>query len=136
MPYRLLVVEDSRNIADMVCRLAEDLGFTTLYALGTAATEAYDDFQPHVVVLDIIMPEFDGLEFMKFLKTRDSVSKIVLMSGSSDLYRGAAENLGAARGLAIAANVPKPFRIADMRKVIEKIKDSLDLALKTAKSAN
>jgi CheY-like chemotaxis protein len=71
------------------------------------------------------MPGMDGLEFLQFLKEQDSKAHIVILSGSSEAYRRIAEDLGASHGLAIEANIPKPFRIGEMRAVLEKIEGSL-----------
>jgi len=128
--YRLLAIEDNKDIADMVCRAAAEAGFEVRSADGTNAISIYDSFLPHVIMLDILMPQMDGLEFLQFLQTQESQAHIIILSGSSESYRKIAENLGTASGLNIEGNLSKPFRIVEMRTILERIKKSLDATSK------
>jgi len=128
--YRLLAVEDNQGIADMICLVAKEAGFVTQSIAGTAMMAAYESFRPDVIVLDILMPDMDGIEVLQFLKDRGCRARIVILSGSEELSRRIAGTLGAAAGLAIDANIPKPFRVNEMRAVLEKIKTSLNVSSK------
>lgn len=122
MAQHLLAIEDDEKIANLVCKVGNEVGFISHAANGRMAMAAYDEFQPEVIVLDIFMPEMDGLEVLHFLHQRNSTSRIVILSGQRD-YRKIAENLGTVRGLAIEASLCKPFRIADMRDMLTALKN-------------
>ena len=125
--HRLLSVEDNEEVAKIICRAAAEIGFDSCSAAGRAAMGIYHSFQPHVVVLDILMPEMDGIEFMQFLKKQPTIPRLVIASGSGYEGRRMAETLGTASGLHIDANISKPFRVHEMQEILMKIKDSMPI---------
>ena len=130
--WRLLVIEDEQKIAELVCRVAKEVGFNTWSASGYDLVEnAYDNFQPHVIVLDILMPEMDGMEVLQYLRDQFSNARIVILSGSEGLSHRLTENMGKALGLTMAADIYKPFRVAELRKLFAEIKASLSSAQDT-----
>jgi CheY-like chemotaxis protein len=119
----LLVVEDDPRIAGLLCHLATEAGLEARAATGPQAiAEAYDAMQPDVIVLDILMPEMDGLEVLQFLRKQYSRARIVIISGSDGQSRRMTEHLGTALGFTIEANLSKPFHIPEVRALFEKLK--------------
>jgi DNA-binding response OmpR family regulator len=123
----LLVVEDDPRIASLVCHVAAEAGFKAYAATGPEAiTQAYLSVQPDLIVLDVFMPDMDGLEVLQFLRQQFSNARIVIISGSDSTSRRMTENLGKALGFNIEANISKPFQIAELRTLFERIGNSLD----------
>jgi CheY-like chemotaxis protein len=61
MPLRILVVDDEPGATGALCRLLELRGYTTREVNdSTLALEAAEQFQPHVVILDFLMPAMHG----------------------------------------------------------------------------
>jgi two-component system OmpR family response regulator len=123
--HRLLVIEDDPKIVDLVCRTGEDIGFDVR---GTSdfleIQDIYDSFDPEVIVLDVVMPDMDGFEVLNFLHRRNSMARVIIFSGNPE-YRPLASKMAEGLSLAIVATVPKPFRIADLRRTLEIAKDAL-----------
>ncbi|MDR5838497.1 response regulator [Caballeronia sp. LZ034LL] len=76
--WRILVVDDNAFSAEALCAALISDGFDTRFALsGVDALHAVDDWVPHVVILDITMPEHDGYATARVLRriahTRDAV---------------------------------------------------------------
>src|SRR5262249_58064516 len=67
---KVLVVDDHRNILDMVATVLRFHGFE-VYTAGTAAdgVAAADACRPDLVVLDIMLPDGDGLDMCRALRT-------------------------------------------------------------------
>ncbi len=66
---RILVVDDSRDSADSLAMLLRLMGHETRVAYdGRAALEAAERWRPHVVLLDLGLPEVDGLEVCRRLR--------------------------------------------------------------------
>jgi CheY-like chemotaxis protein len=68
---RVLVVEDDNETREILAAVLERGGFS--YRLATRASEALsvlDDWQPDVIVSDIGMPDVDGYEFVRDLRSR------------------------------------------------------------------
>ncbi len=112
---RLLVVDDDDGVADLIHRVAEGVGFEVRSVRNGASFKlAYDEFRPHGVVLDVLMPDMDGLELITYLAERKCEAGIIIISGGEEL-RGMAMRLGEARGLKIVASMAKPLRVAELR---------------------
>jgi len=123
--HRLLVIEDDEHIVDLVSRVAEEADFEVRSSCDfTEIPYLYDKFMPHVIVLDIIMPDMDGFEVLNFLHKRNSSTRVVILSGQA-AYRPMASKMAEGLELAIVATVAKPFRVAELRQTLERIKLSL-----------
>jgi DNA-binding response OmpR family regulator len=120
---RLLVIEDELPIANLIKRAAEDEEYEVHHASGMLQIPlAYTGFQPDVIILDIMMPDMDGVEVLQFLHAQFSRSRIILLSGSDALSRRITESLGKGLGLQIVANLSKPFRIQALKETLRQLK--------------
>jgi two-component system nitrogen regulation response regulator NtrX len=82
----ILVVDDEPNIRRMVARLLEAEGYRTREAAhGLAALAAVEAEEPDVVLLDLAMPELDGLGALGRLRERWPALPVVMMSGRAAL---------------------------------------------------
>jgi two-component system chemotaxis response regulator CheY len=78
---RALIVDDSKTIRDLLGDILRDLGFEVHDAEnGEAALAALDALQDvDVVLVDWIMPEMDGLSFVKAVRSRRERDKVRLL---------------------------------------------------------
>jgi DNA-binding response OmpR family regulator len=119
---RLLVIEDEKDISDLVCHVATEADFDVRATCNVAEIASlYDEFVPHIVVLDIFMPDMDGMEVLGLLHKRNSSSRVIILSGQAD-YRPLASMLGEGLGLAVVASIAKPFRIAELRETLNRVR--------------
>jgi DNA-binding response OmpR family regulator len=97
--YDILIVEDNPEQANLTKMLMEEYGFRAHYV--TKSTEAFRTIQsdkPGVVILDLMMPELDGLRLCKKIKSSPVLgnTKIIIYSGKIyDSDRRKAMQLGA-----------------------------------------
>src|SRR5712691_10447540 len=88
---RVLVVDDELNIAELVSMALRYAGFAVETAgTGREALDLAGKFRPHVLVLDVMLPDFDGFEVARrlgagrggppilFLTARDTTQDKVL----------------------------------------------------------
>ena len=87
MSTRVLIVDDDRNIRRMLTALLESEGFELEdVRSGAEAPPAVDRFDPHVVLLDLVMPPGpDGLATMEQFHARYPELVVVMMSGQATL---------------------------------------------------
>jgi DNA-binding response OmpR family regulator len=108
---RLLVVDDEPEIARIIERVAEQLGFQVQSLSDSMRFEAQlQGFNPSIIFLDINMPGRDGLELIACLAASNYQGRVVIMSGYDPRYMHMSSTIGTARNLAIAATLGKPFR--------------------------
>jgi DNA-binding NtrC family response regulator len=116
---KVLIVDDEIDIARFISRVAEDLGFESCVATDAEAfKESYDAFKPDIVVLDVVMPEVDGIELVKFLASRDCTSRILVISGYAQRYLNNAKALGEAFGLEFITAMAKPIDLPQLEEFL------------------
>lgn len=122
---RLLVIDDMVDICALVASVAERCGFEVKTTVDpTAFRETYRSFQPHAIILDLAIPDSDGIDLLRFLVDEGCTARILIMSGFPAGVQEAAKRLGEVRGLAMAGTLPKPLRAAELRAVLTRLRDS------------
>lgn len=80
-PSRVLIVEDNTGIATMMTALLRRLGHEVRAVYdGEAALVATEEFQPHVVLLDIGLPKLSGYDVARRLRTQPAGSQALLVA--------------------------------------------------------
>jgi DNA-binding response OmpR family regulator len=86
MAVQALIVEDEKNLADLLQRYLEREGFEVHQALdGTAALDVARVVAPDIVVLDWMLPKLDGLEVLRRLRRFSDAYVIILTARSEDV---------------------------------------------------
>ena len=109
---KILVVDDSLTIRMQVKELLEDNGLQVLLAEnGEMCLEVLEKETPDVILLDVIMPEMDGIEVCRRIKSDEALKEIpiLILTTVSDV-----ENK--AKGLNAGADdyVIKPFEVVEL----------------------
>jgi CheY-like chemotaxis protein len=78
---RILIVDDNRDSADTLGALLGTLGANvSVVYTGRAALEALDTFDPDVAILDIGMPEMDGYDVARRIRSRADRARVLLIA--------------------------------------------------------
>lgn len=113
---RIYVVEDDKVIASQIKNHLESWGYVVKTAQDfKAVLEEFTDFQPHLVLMDISLPFFDGYYWCEELRKRTKVPIIFLSSVSDNMNIVMAMNMGA------DDFVPKPFDMSVLTAKIQAI---------------
>ena len=124
MTVRLLVVDDDRKLQSLLAVFLEGYGFEISVSLdGARITELLEQRDPDVVVLDIMLPEKDGLDLLREIRKVSDVPVIMLTAKGEDTDRIVGLELGADDYL------PKPF---NPRELLARIRAVLRRQRKTA----
>jgi len=76
---KILIVDDDRDLAQMVSTLLAKHGFECQdVANGSAALSAEQEFRPDLIILDIMLPDINGVDVCKRLRQRTTVPIIML----------------------------------------------------------
>jgi two-component system, sensor histidine kinase and response regulator len=105
----VLVVDDDPSITAFLEMALEDAGYQVLAAVGGAALQIAHDRHPDVILLDIMMPEMDGVEVSQHLHTDPVTADIPIIAMSAhERLRTLASRMSAEDEL------PKPFHCQDL----------------------
>ena len=79
---KILIVDDAAFMRMMVKDTLSKGGYTDIYEAedGAKAVEKFNEVQPDLVIMDITMPNMDGLEALKAIKAADPSSNVVMCS--------------------------------------------------------
>ncbi len=79
-PQTILVIDDEKELARLVMRALEHEGYDVIYASdGTSGLRIARDHRPDLVVLDLTMPDIDGLEVCKSLRAETRVARLPIL---------------------------------------------------------
>jgi DNA-binding response OmpR family regulator len=92
----ILVVEDEASIAEVVSLYLKRAGYNVLIASdGRQAMNSFDSQQPDFVILDLMLPEVDGLSLTRWLRDRSEVPIIMLTARREEIDRITGLEMGA-----------------------------------------
>jgi len=117
--HRLLLVEDDTRLATMVATYLEEAGFrTTRAATGASAMQLVSSESFDAIILDLMLPDADGLDLCRSIRTRSEIPMLMLTARGDPLDR--------VIGLEIGADdyLPKPFEprelVARLRAILRR----------------
>lgn len=120
-PNRLLVVDDEPDIRDFIKEVAEEIGFEVAEAESQAQVQtALRSLSPTVIVLDLMMPEVDGVELLRFLVKEGCRAQILLISGLDPKVLNTANRLGTTLSLNMAGTLHKPMTVPELEATLTK----------------
>ena len=106
---KILIVEDDAGISDFIIPELEHEGFTTVLAVnGREALDKFESEKPDLILLDIMLPELNGLEVLKRIRAVSTVPVILETARSETADKINGLNLGA------DDYIPKPFEIEEL----------------------
>lgn len=114
MPERVMIVEDDRDIADLLTAYAERAGFQVQWAASvTDAVQMHARWRPDLIMLDIGLPGGDGIDVLTAVRRRDDTPIIMLTAVDDDVTKLMSFRIGA------DDYVVKPFNPSE---VIERVR--------------
>ena len=111
---KVLIVDDDQNICELLRLYIEKEGYDTRIANdGKAALEVFDEYNPDLIMLDIMLPELDGWQVCREIRKK-SQCPIIMLTAKSEVF-------DKVLGLELGADdyVVKPF---EAKEIVARIK--------------
>ena len=112
--FKILVVDDDEHIAELISLYLNKEGYETKEVYnGRKAIEEFSDFSPHLVLLDIMLPEMDGYQICREIRKISSVP-IIMVTAKGEIF-------DKVLGLELGADdyIVKPF---DSKELVARVK--------------
>lgn len=124
-PYKILIVDDDKFLLDMYALKFKNKGHEifTAHDGNEALAKLHDDLRPDVVILDVVMPQMDGLELLANIRNDSLISslRVIMLTNqgyASDIEK--AEKLGIDGYIIKATTIPSEV-VNEVEKILEKI---------------
>ena len=118
MGKKILVVEDERNIVDILTFNLQREGYATLEALdGAAGLRLALEQDPDLILLDLMLPQMDGFQVCRTLREQGRATPIIMLTARE-------EETDKVLGLELGADdyITKPF---SMRELLARVKSNI-----------
>ena len=115
---RVLVIEDERPIADMIAEFCECLGFEpSVYDDGVGdILDIIKSFRPDLITLDLIMPNYSGVEILEILKNDEDTKSIPVIIISSIGRNVSVEQFIGSR---VEEIISKPIKLEKLKSITD-----------------
>ena len=129
---RVLIADDEKLVCDLLAQFVRFCGHevvATVSGGGMAVIQSFARLLPDVVLLDVLMPRFNGLTVCHALLSRKPDAKVILMSGLATSEHPFVESAKAVGFLR------KPLRLDDLRQILETQSNLSEFHLETLQAA-
>lgn len=117
---RLLILDDEKDIGQMIEAIARDSGVVTRFT--TDAEHFFvgvGDWTPTDVIIDLMMPDMDGVQVLRRLAKVEPDCRVIIISGAGNRILQAAGRSAGEHGLNIHGILPKPFSPSQLRELLD-----------------
>lgn len=122
--YRILIIEDNRDLNDMFQIAFDEDEFEIRSAHnGIDGISKVVEFKPHLILLDIMMPQMDGYEVLQAITQNSSLDPIIVINSNLEQQKDADKALDMGADYYIKKSEYTPFEL--VQKVEEIIKKKI-----------
>jgi EAL domain-containing protein (putative c-di-GMP-specific phosphodiesterase class I)/FixJ family two-component response regulator len=121
---KILVLDDEPFMLKLLGRMLANQGYTSvaLYDNGRVALDQMDgeDAGTNLILMDLNMPEMDGVEFIRHLVAQNYAGSLILISGEGERILQSAEKLVQAHKIPVLGHLRKPVSPEGLSALLEK----------------
>ena len=115
---RIVLIDDDRVVGEIVSALAKAMDLQC--SVTRSPEEFFERVRPDtdIILLDLVMPDMDGIEILRLLGERNCKARIILMSGVNIRVIETAKKLAQSHGLTVIGHLQKPFSILQVQELL------------------
>ena len=118
----LLVVADEPSVVPVIQRFATEMGFAVVFeSSGRAALDALERVKPDASIVDVALPDVDGLSILREIKAADPQSQVILMTGAATVN----DAIDAIKAGALDY-ITKPFDLERLRELFVTVRKGIE----------
>lgn len=138
-PIRLMAIDDEPVMLRLLERMLSQLGHTAV-TLCSGARQALQELEqapqpPNLILLDLAMPEMDGIEFLRRLAERHYAGAVIIVSGEDETILRSVESLMHSYGITSLGLLHKPFQPETLSALLDKWKPAGSRQPRVAKAS-
>lgn len=116
MSADILVVDDDKTSQDLLAKFLQWIGYHVISCLsGGEALESFHSNNPDLILLDLVLPDMDGMDILKRVKEIAPDLPVIIITGYAS-----AKSAVEAMKLGAEDYIPKPLSLAELGLIIEK----------------
>jgi EAL domain-containing protein (putative c-di-GMP-specific phosphodiesterase class I) len=116
---RLLVLDDELDVATTMCMMAQGISFETDHTDDVDRfLETVDSWKPSHLIVDLQLPDRDGVEVLNTLAKSNCPASVIIVSGLGGRILDSAARAATENGLQVAGTLSKPFTRTALRKLL------------------
>ena len=122
---RVLVVDDSNTVLDVVVKICQDMGMEVFSATnGKRGLTLYNKWKPQIVISDLCMPELSGTEMMSQIRKSNPNQRVIYISGyfENPEYQEWLKNESGDDS--VCAMIKKPFPLDQFREILMRMENA------------
>ncbi|GHF81672.1 EAL domain-containing response regulator [Thalassotalea marina] len=118
----LFILDDDPQYAELLVEIAQDHGWQVEHSTDPIAFLERSLSEETILVLDLILPDVDGIEVIRALAERRCYCPLILISGFDNKVLHSAQQLAEAHNMPVIATLTKPFDIGSFITLLDQIK--------------
>ena len=116
MRKRILIVDDERSLLESLEMFLSEKGYEVCCAMtAEEALQKNDSFKPDVVILDVRLPDMDGIEVLRNLRRKAKKSNVIIITAFHDM-----DTTISAMKSGACEYIPKPIDIEELERAVER----------------
>lgn len=109
------MIDDEVEIGEFIAIVAQTMDFRCISVTNTADFIAMLSPEVTLIMIDLMMPEMDGIELLRLLGKLSCKAWVVLMSEIEKRALETADELAKSLGLSVVGQLQKPFRVEELK---------------------
>lgn len=117
---RVLAIDDEPDFLDYLLAIVESVGFACEALCHSSEIENLNLTGIDIVILDLFMPDMDGIEVLRLLNAKQSSASLVFVSGKDKSILQSAQKLALEMRFEVLGILQKPFLVDDLTQLLAK----------------